>query len=154
MGKIYKGKMEPQPPLLVLNSDLKLRATETLMWIKSWVVSYFYLQPWLQFHYLSMTKPAFLLKLAFPYHTTDYSIYWVIKIRTKRSFDCWVISQSLCGTILFVPISLCSKQLLYIVFVSHTEGISYQYARHSMTDCSWSEMADCWSKTSFAVCLW
>ena len=26
-----KGKMEPQPPLLVLNSDLKLRATEALM---------------------------------------------------------------------------------------------------------------------------
>ena len=31
-----------------------------------------------------MTKPAFLLKLTFLLHTTDYSIYWVVKIETKR----------------------------------------------------------------------
>ena len=121
--------LSPQPPLLVLNSDLKLRATEALMWIKSWVVSYFNLHPWLQFHYLSMTKPAFLLKLAFPYHTTDYSIYWVIKIRTKRSFDCWVISQSLCGTILFVPISLFSKQL-------HVCSVCKPHRRHQLSICT------------------
>ena len=82
-----------------------------------------------------MTKPAFLLKLTFLLHTTDYSIYLVVKIGPKRLFDCWAISLSLC-TILFVPISLCRKQLFCVVFVNHTEGISYEYARHSMTDCS------------------
>ena len=89
-----------------------------------------------------MKKPAFLLKLAFPCHTTDYSIYCVLKIETTRLFGCRVILISLC-TILFAPILLCRKELLRIVFVSHTEGISYQYGRHSMTDCSGSVMADC-----------
>ena len=96
-----------------------------------------------------MTKPAFLLKLAFPCHTTDYSIYCVLKIGTTRLYN---ISLSLC-TILFVPILLCRKQLLRIVFVSHTEAISYQYGRHSMTDCSGSEMANCCSSTSLVICL-
>ena len=82
-----------------------------------------------------MTKPAFLLKLAFPCHTTDYSIYCVLKIGTTGLFGCRVISLSLC-TILFVPISLSREQLPPIVFVSYVEGISYQYGRHSMTDCS------------------
>ena len=89
-----------------------------------------------------MKKPAFLLKLAFPCHTTDYSIYCVLKIGTTGLFGCRVISLSLC-TILLVPISLCHKRILCIVFVSHTEGISYQYGRHSMTDCSLPEMANC-----------
>ena len=82
-----------------------------------------------------MIKPAFLLKLAFPFHITDCSIYRVLKIGTTGLFGCQVISLSLC-TILFVPILLCRKQLLRIVFVSHTEAISYQYGRHSMTDCN------------------
>ena len=89
-----------------------------------------------------MIKPAFLLKLAFPFHATDCSIYCVLKIGTTRLFGCRVILISLC-TILFAPILLCRKELLRIVFVSHTEGISYQYGRHSMTDCSGSVMADC-----------
>ena len=80
-------------------------------------------------------KPAFLLKLAFPCHTTDYSIYCVLKIGTRRLFGCRVISLSLC-TILFVPILLSRKQLPPIVFVSYVEGINYRYGRHSMTDCS------------------
>ena len=82
-----------------------------------------------------MKKPAFLLKLAFPCHTTDYSIYCVLKIGTRRLFGCRVISLSLC-TILFVPILLSRKQLPQIVFVSYVEGINYRYGRHSMTDCS------------------
>ena len=81
MGKIYKPKKNlfrssrSQPSLLVFNSDLKLRATKTLIGIKACVLSYFYLHP-------SMTKPAFQLKIAFPCHTTDHSIYCVFKIGT------------------------------------------------------------------------
>ena len=82
-----------------------------------------------------MIKPAFLLKLVFPFHATDCSIYCVLKIGTTRLFGCRVISLTLC-TILFVPFSLSRKQLLRIVFVSHIEAISYQYGLHSMTDCS------------------
>ena len=81
-----------------------------------------------------MTKPAFLLKLAFPFHTTDYSIYFVIKIGTKRLLDCWVISLSLC-TILFVPISLCSKQLLCVVFVSHTDTAVTLHRSNDVATC-------------------
>ena len=82
-----------------------------------------------------MITSAFLLKLAFPFHTTDCSIYRVLKIGTTGLFGCRVLSLSSC-TILFVPILLSRKQLPPIVFVSHIEGISYQYGRHSMTDCS------------------
>ena len=82
-----------------------------------------------------MTKPAFLLKLTFPFHITDCSIYRVLKIGTTGLLGCRVISLSLC-TILLVPILLCHKQLPPIVFVSYIEGISYQYGRHAMTDCS------------------
>ena len=120
-----------------------------------------------------MIKPAFLLKLAFPFHTTDCSIYRVLKIGTTGLFGCRVFSPSSCTmmfvpillsrkqlpiyrvlkigttglfgcrvfspsscTMMFVPILLSRKQLPPIVFVSHTEGISCQYGRHSMTDCS------------------
>ena len=68
----------------------------------------------------------------------------LLKIATKRLFGCRVISLSLC--------ILCRKELLCVV--SHTGGIIYRYARHSMIDGSWSEMTDCCSKTSSAVCLW
>ena len=82
-----------------------------------------------------MKTSAFLLKLAFPFHTTDCSIYRVLKIGTTGLFGCRVFSLSSC-TMMFVPILLSRKQLPPIVFVSHTEGISCQYGRHSMTDCS------------------
>ena len=96
-------------------------------------------------------KTSFLAQSSLCPSSCDYSIYCVLKIGTIK-IGCWVISLSLC-TILFIPISLCHKQLLSIVFVSHTEGISYQYGRHSMTDCSLPEMADCCPKASFEVCL-
>ena len=37
---------------------------------------------------------------------------------------------------LICPYLLCRKQLLRAVFVSHIEGIRYQYGQHLMTDCS------------------
>ena len=82
-----------------------------------------------------MKTSAFLLKLAFPFHTTDCSIYRVLKIGITGLFGCRVFSLSSC-TMMFVPILLSRKQLPPIVFVSHTEEISCQYGRHSMTDCS------------------
>ena len=65
-AKFTRKKEKPfpkQPPLLVSNCDFKLRAREALIWIKSCVLSHFYLHPELQFHYPSMTILAFLLKL-------------------------------------------------------------------------------------------
>ena len=97
-------------------------------------------------------KASFLAQSSLCPSSCDYSIYCVLKIGTIK-IGCRAISLSLC-TILFVPISLCPKELLCIVFVSHTEEISYQYGRHSMTDCSLPEMADCCSRTSFEVCPW
>ena len=159
MGKIYKGKMKPFP---------KLKSATTVIGFKFWFetksdgnldVNKILCRILLLFTSIitiSLSiddKPAFLLKLAFPFHNTDCSIYWVLKIGTTGLFGCRVISLSLC-TILFVPILLCRKQIPPIVFVSHTEAISYQCGRHSMTDCNWSEMADCCSNTSFVICLW
>ena len=66
-----------------------------------------------------MTKPAFLLKLAFPCHATDYSIYCVLKIGTTRLY---YISLSLC-TILFVPILLCPPPPQQHACETRTPGI-------------------------------
>ena len=97
-------------------------------------------------------KASFLAQSSLCPSSCDYSIYCVLKIGTIK-IGCRAISLSLC-TILFVPSSFCRKELLCIVFVSHTEEISYQYGRHSMTDCSLTEMADGCSKTSFEVCMY
>ena len=155
MGKIYKGKMKPFP---------KLKSATTVIGFKFWFetksngnldVNKIMCRILLLFTSIitiSLSiddKTSFLAQISLS--LSHYRL--LLKIGTKRLSGCRVISLSLC-TISFVPISLSRKQLRPIVFVSYVEGTNYQYGRHSMTDCSWSEMADCWSKTSFAVRLW
>ena len=86
---------------------------------------------------LSCLIGLFLIIWCIAYLTFDWkhNYHWVY-------VDCFFLSNS------FVANKPCT------VLVRRTEWISFQLGRYSMIDCSLSVMADCCSKTSFAVCPW
>ena len=77
---------------------------------------------------------SFLAKISlFPFRS-DYSIYCVLKIGTTQLYTGRVISQTFCKMFFVLLHFVVNKP--FKVLLRGTEGISYQYGRHSMTDCS------------------
>ena len=80
-------------------------------------------------------KTSFLPKISpIPSKPETIGLITYLKLELRNNLAAGLIIKFLFD--LVCPYLLCRRQLLRAVFVSHTEGISYQYGQHLMTDCS------------------